>query len=199
MLRNILLQVTNASVCALSASVGAPSVAPKNRFALFPSLPNRCLSPAGLRTSRARSRGGASVPPRFRPSLACSFLGQLSARASQVASRPLPSVPSVAPSAPSASASVGRFRASAWLKSPSRVAQLCTTSASPHAPPLVSPFPRFAPRWGALSPSPFGSGASGWLVPRPPPLRRKRAKLRKNSAVLGLVFVRVEMSHRASQ
>ena len=104
MLRNILLQVTNASVCSLSAKVTGSRRSPvkKPHCGFFPWLPHRCLSPAGLRTSLARSRGGAPVPPRPPVTHAClirSASRKGSARLPSVA--PLRFVPSLVLSAPS--------------------------------------------------------------------------------------------------
>jgi hypothetical protein len=173
MLRNALLQVTNASECALSASVVAPSVAPKNRFALFPSLPLVRLSLRASRTARPLPRGGLIAPRATarRSRVAPSVIFRQGLRKSLCA----PCLPFLRLLPPLLRLRLRRvaFAHSAWLKSPSRFAPLCTAFSLAPARPPIRPCPRSVPRWGALSPLPFGSGASGGRVPRPPPQRGK--------------------------
>ena len=85
-------------------------------------------------------------------------------------SAPLPSVPSVSPSAPSASVARGRLRASPWLKTPAGVPRLKTLASSPpRFPPCRNPFSRLRSKRGGFRRRPPQGGLrlSGG-VPAPP-------------------------------
>ena len=84
-------------------------------------------------------------------------------------SAPLPSVPSVSPSAPSASVARGRLRASPWLKTPAGVPRLKTLASSPpRFPPCRNPFSRLRSKRGGFRRRPH-KGGSASVVAFPPP------------------------------
>lgn len=84
-------------------------------------------------------------------------------------SAPLPFVPSVSPSAPSASVARGRLRASPWLKTPAGVPRLKTLASSPpRFPPCRNPFPAYAPSGGAFAVAPIKGAPPQWWRSRPP-------------------------------
>lgn len=88
-------------------------------------------------------------------------------------SAPLRSVPSVSPSAPSASVARGRLRASPWLQTPAGVPRLKTLAPSPpRFPPCRNPFSRLrSKRGGFRRRNPQGvAPPQGWRS-RPPRLR----------------------------
>ena len=146
------------------------SPAKKPHWGFFPWLPHRCLATAVARNSHARSRVGALRSPRVRPSLARASFRRLQARASQGSFlAPCLSLPlSSSPLLRLRSLGVG-LRASAWLKSPSRVpCPLDPRSLGPAVPPCASPFPASAPLGGGFRALPCGSRRSFKAFPPPP-------------------------------
>ena len=144
------------------------SPAKKAHWAFFPWLPLRRLVGAPPRASRARSRGGLAFPPLSPVARVC-VVRSSALKGFASANAPLRFVPSLCPSAPSASVSRGRLRASAWLKTPSRVpSALHPRSLAPSGSPLRSPCPRYRSPRGALARSGRCPSSLGVGVSRPP-------------------------------
>ena len=155
----------------------------------FTSLPLSACSPAGSSIgARPLTRWACRPPASARP-LARAVSLRLSARASKRHSAPLPIAPSVALSAGFGFGSAGRLRASAWLKSPARVAPPLHRLASPHAvPPLAALF-RFRSSAGGLSlVRGFAPRRSGGRVPRPPAVKGAFVTLNIRTCVYQVLF-----------
>ena len=110
--------------------------------------------------------------PRVRPSLARSALSHLRARAPQGAKPPLPSVPSVALSAPSATARRGRLRAFGSAQIAVAVPSASApVSPCPRGSPLGKPFLGSRSKGGGSRRRPLWGLRLGWADFPPPPLK----------------------------